>query len=339
MRGGRRRGSWPTRSRRGGRLYRTGDLVRAVSGSGFEFVGRADGQLKVRGFRVEPAEVENALLHHSRVDAAAVGLRDVGDGVRALVGYIQADGQVSQRELIEHLRGRLPAYMIPSRFVTATALPRTTSGKVDAQALAALELPAAPGRPAAGAAPEDVITAIWQRVLGHDEFDAEDDFFDVGGDSMLATWVVTELAQELGAAVSLSVFLDYSTVAGLAAALEVDHASGPQRSRSSQLVTLRPGPSARSLYLIHPLGGELIGYRELARASRAPFRLLGVAWQARHHRSASAWRTSRGPMSSSCAASSRTARTCWRAGRSVACSATKWRGSCAPLARQSTCSA
>ena len=197
----------------GGRLYRTGDLVRAVSGSGFEFVGRADGQLKVRGFRVEPAEVENALLHHSRVDAAAVGLRDVGDGVRALVGYIQADGQVSQRELIEHLRGRLPAYMIPSRFVTATALPRTTSGKVDAQALAALELPAAPGRPAAGAAPEDVITAIWQRVLGHDEFDAEDDFFDVGGDSMLATWVVTELAQELGAAVSLSVFLDYSTVA------------------------------------------------------------------------------------------------------------------------------
>jgi amino acid adenylation domain-containing protein len=262
----------------GGRLYRTGDLVRAVSGGGFEFVGRADGQLKVRGFRVEPAEVENALLHHCRVAAAAVGLRDVGDGVQALVGYIQADGQVSQRELIEHLRNMLPAYMIPSRFVAVTALPRTTSGKVDVQALAALELPAAAELPAAGASLEDVISAIWQRVLGHNEFDAEDDFFDVGGDSLLATWVVTELAQELGRTVSLSVFLDYSTVAGLVAALEVDHASGPQRPRSSQLVTLRPGPSARSLYLVHPLGGELIGYRELARASRAPFRLLGIAW-------------------------------------------------------------
>jgi amino acid adenylation domain-containing protein len=262
----------------GSRLYRTGDLVRAVSGGGFEFVGRADGQLKVRGFRVESAEVENALLHHSGVDAAAVGLRDLGDEVHALVGYIQADGQVSPRELIEHLRDRLPAYMIPSRFVVVAALPRTTSGKVDAQALAALELPAATELAAAGASLEGVISAIWQRVLGHDEFDAEDDFFDVGGDSLLATWVVTELAQELGRTISLSVFLDYSTVAGLAAALEVEHPSGPQRPRSSQLVTLRPGPSGRSLYLVHPLGGELIGYRELARASRAPFRLLGIAW-------------------------------------------------------------
>ena len=262
----------------GERLYRTGDLVRALA-EGYEFIGRADGQLKVRGFRVEPAEVENALLHHPRVDAAAVGLRDVADGVPALVGYVQARGEVSHRELTEHLRDRLPSYLIPSRFVAVPALPRTASGKVDARALGALELPVIAGLPARGAASlASAITAIWQRVLGHDEFGAEDDFFDVGGDSLLATWVVTELAQELGRTISLSVFLDYSTVTDLAGALEVDDPSGPQRGRSSQLVTLRPGPSARSLYLVHPLGGELIGYRELARASRAPFRLLGIAW-------------------------------------------------------------
>jgi amino acid adenylation domain-containing protein len=262
-----------------GRLYRTGDLVRAVAGGGYEFIGRADGQLKVRGFRVEPAEVENALLQHPGVDAAAVGLRHVADGVPALVAYVQTRGELPHRELTEYLRDRLPAYMIPSRFVAVSALPRTASGKVDALALATLELPVVAGPPARGAASlVSAITAIWQRVLGHDEFGAEDDFFDVGGDSLLGTWVVTELAHELGAAVSLSVFLDDSTVAGLASALEADHASGPQRPRSSQLVTLRPGPSARSLYLVHPLGGELIGYRELARASRAPFRLLGVAW-------------------------------------------------------------
>jgi amino acid adenylation domain-containing protein len=263
----------------GERLYRTGDLVRAVAGGGYEFIGRADGQLKVRGFRVEPAEVENALLHHPRVDAAAVGLREVADGVPALVGYVQARGEVPHRELTEHLRDRLPGYMIPSRFVAVPALPRTASGKVDSRALAALELPLAAGPPASGPASlAGAITAIWQRVLGHDEFDEQDDFFDVGGDSLLATWVVTELGQQLGRTISLSVFLDYSTVADLAAAVEAHDAPGPQRPRSSQLVTLRPGPSARSLYLVHPLGGELIGYRELARASRAPFRLLGIAW-------------------------------------------------------------
>jgi amino acid adenylation domain-containing protein len=262
----------------GERLYRTGDLARLTAG-GYEFVGRADRQLKVRGFRVEPAEVENALLQHPRVDAAAVGLRDLADGVPALVGYVQAVGEVSHRDLTEYLRDRLPAYLIPARFVAVRALPRTSSGKVDARALAALQLPAVAEPPAVGpASVADTITAIWQRVLGHDEFDADDDFFDIGGDSLLATWVVAELAQELGRSVGLSAFLDYSTVADLAAALGADGALARQRPRSSQLVTLRPGPSARSLYLVHPLGGELIGYRELARASHAPFRLLGVAW-------------------------------------------------------------
>ncbi|MGH3217129.1 MAG: amino acid adenylation domain-containing protein [Streptosporangiaceae bacterium] len=264
----------------GERLYRTGDLARAISGGGYEFLGRADRQLKVRGFRVEPAEVENALLQHPLVDAAAVGLRDLADGVPALVGYVQTGGGVPHRDLTEYLRDRLPAYMIPSRFVAVPALPRTSSGKVDGQALAALELPAAAEPPPAAAAASvaDTITAIWQRVLGHDEFDAEDDFFDIGGDSLLATWVVAELTQELGCSIGLSAFLDYSTVADLAAAVEEDAGLARQRPRFSQLVTLRPGPSARSLYLVHPLGGELIGYRELARASSAPFRLLGIAW-------------------------------------------------------------
>jgi amino acid adenylation domain-containing protein len=263
----------------GERLYRTGDLARAISGGGYEFLGRADRQLKVRGFRVEPAEVENALLQHPLVDAAAVGLRDLADGVPALVGYVQTAGEASHRDLTEHLRDRLPAYMIPSRFIAVRALPRTSSGKVDGQALAALELPAAAEPSAVGAASvAETITAIWQRVLGHDEFDAEDDFFDIGGDSLLATWVVAELTQELGCSIGLSAFLDYSTVADLAAAVEEDAGLARQRPRFSQLVTLRPGPSARSLYLVHPLGGELIGYRELARASSAPFRLLGIAW-------------------------------------------------------------
>jgi amino acid adenylation domain-containing protein len=270
----------PFASTPGGRLYRTGDLVRPGADATFEFVGRTDGQLKVRGFRVEPAEVENALLSHPRVDAAAVGLRAVADGVGVLVAYLQTDGEVTHREITDHLRGLLPAYMVPARCVRVERLPRTASGKVDARALAALALPdAADPPPTAAPSLTDLITSIWVRVLGHDEFETDDDFFDVGGDSLLATWVVAELGQALGRAVDLSVFLDDSTVEDLAGALASDAPVPHRRPSSSQIVTLRAGPSGRSLYLPHPLGGELLGYRELARASRAPLRLLGIGWR------------------------------------------------------------
>jgi amino acid adenylation domain-containing protein len=266
----------------GQRLYRTGDLVRVAGDGSYEFVGRADAQLKVRGFRVEPAEVEDALLRHPSVDAAAVGLRAVADGVSVLVAYLQTARSVSHRELTDHLRGLLPAYMVPTRYLTVESIPRTATGKIDGRALAELELPVV-AEPAAEPAPTaaslaDTITGIWTRVLGHDEFEPDDDFFDVGGDSLLATWVVAELGQALGRPVELSAFLDDSTVEDLAAALADGATSTGTRQRSSQIHTLRAGPSNRSLYLVHPLGGELLGYRELARASAAPVRLLGIGW-------------------------------------------------------------
>ncbi|GAA1188884.1 amino acid adenylation domain-containing protein [Pseudonocardia alaniniphila] len=262
----------------GERLYRTGDLVRVSADGHHEFLGRADGQLKVRGFRVEPGEVEQALLRHPGIDAAAIDLREVADGVSVLVGYVQTHGPVAHRDIIEHLRGLLPAYMIPARYVHVAALPRTATGKVDRRALAELELPAGQETPVADAASlTDTITDIWARVLGHDEFAGDDDFFDVGGDSLLATWVVAELGQVLGRPVELSLLLDYTTVDELADAL--GSTSAPRsRHRSSQIVTLRPGSSGRGVYLVHPLGGELLGYRELAHASAAPVRLLGIGW-------------------------------------------------------------
>lgn len=269
----------PSPASPGGRLYRTGDLVRAGT-DGLEFVGRTDTQLKVRGFRVEPAEVENALLSHPRVDVASVGLREVSDGVSVLVAYLQTEVEVGYREITDHVRRLLPAYMVPARYVRVARLPRTASGKVDGRALATLELPdASPPPPAGAQSPTDLIRSIWGRVLGHDEFDLDDDFFDVGGDSLLATWVVAELTQAFGRPVELSVFLDHTTVEALAGAVDAEAPAAALSEVSSQIVTLRPGPSGRSLYLLHPLGGELLGYRELARASRAPLRLLGIGWR------------------------------------------------------------
>lgn len=297
----------------GERLYRTGDLVRAAAAGHYEYLGRADDQLKVRGFRVEPGEVEHALSAHPSIDAAAVDLRVIGEGVRALVAYIQTTGPISHRELGDRLRATLPAYMIPSRYIPVDILPRTTTGKIDRRALAALPLPATtqsraappprelprpsnpappsrqepalPSDAAESASPQpanvpsltELVTGIWIRVLGHDEFAGDDDFFDVGGDSLLATWVVTELAQLLGRPVELSLLLEYGTVDELAAALGSADAPAAHR-RSSQVVTLRPGNSGRGVYLVHPLGGELLAYRELALASTAPMRLLGIGW-------------------------------------------------------------
>lgn len=261
----------------GRRLYRTGDLVRLGEEGVLDFVGRTDGQLKVRGFRVEPAEVERALTSHPRVVAAAVASREVSEAVPALVAYLQTEGEVSNRELTDHVRDLLPPYMIPARYVTVDALPRTSSGKVDGRALAALELPAPAARPEEPSVGE-LVTSIWTRVLGHDEFEADDDFFDVGGDSLLATWVVAELGQALDRPLELSLFLEYSTVEDLTVAVEALASGPPREASSSQVVTLRPGPSDRSVYLFHPLGGELTGYRELAKACQAPVRLLGVGW-------------------------------------------------------------
>jgi amino acid adenylation domain-containing protein len=269
----------------GRRLYRTGDLVRASADGTYEFVGRADDQLKVRGFRVEPAEVENALLSHGNVEAAAVGLREVSGGVPALVAYLQTDRPVSYREITDHVSRLLPAYMVPSRYLRVSTMPRTVTGKMDKLALAAIKLPTVTDAQAeSGRSPAEIITGIWTRVLGHDEFDADDDFFDVGGDSLLATWVAAELGQVFGRPVELSVFLEYSTVGALASVLAAPAPAASRcaalrhRAALSQVVTLRPGPSGRSVYLMHTLGGEFICYRELTRASKAPVRYLGVGW-------------------------------------------------------------
>ncbi len=262
----------------GRRMYRTGDMVRRDVEGLLEFEGRADDQIKVRGHRVEPAEVEAALLSHPGVDAAAVGLRAVTDQMSVLVGYVQCTGPLGHRELTAHMRELVPEHMIPARYVPVAEMPRTTSGKVDVQTLAARPLPEPEAhldtRSLSGA-----ITALWARVLGHDEFDADDDFFDVGGDSLLATWVVAEIGRLLGRPVPLSQLLECPTVEELVEWASSEGADVPAAGPGpSQIVTLRPGPSGRTLYLLHPLGGELLGYRELARQSAAPVRVLGVGW-------------------------------------------------------------
>lgn len=261
-------------------MYRTGDMARQRADGVIEFEGRADDQLKVRGFRVEPAEVEHALCTHPRVLEATVGLRNLVDGVAGLVAYLvthgsEVDSEADHQELAAHLGKRLPDYMLPVRYFRVERMPLTSSGKVDRQALSQIRMP----EPLVTAETEslpDLVRSIWQRVLGHDGFGLDDDFFDVGGDSMLAAWVVTELSLALKREVSLSLFLDAGTVEASAAALAELRPAPGTPGPHAELVTLKTGPSHQVLVLIHPLGGELLAYREFAQAIATRARVLGL---------------------------------------------------------------
>ena len=206
----------------GARMYRTGDRARWLPDGTVEFLGRSDDQLKIRGFRVEPGEVEAALRIHPAVREAAVVARDGagGAGEHRLVAYVGADGGAPQAaELRDHLRSRLPDYMVPSAFVVMPALPRLASGKVDRRALPAPE--AAQGEPrreyaAPGTAVEQVLAALWEELLGVERVGLDDDFFVLGGHSLLATTLLFRIRETLQVQLPLRRVFDAPTLAELA---------------------------------------------------------------------------------------------------------------------------
>ncbi|HLL84666.1 MAG TPA: amino acid adenylation domain-containing protein, partial [Longimicrobium sp.] len=172
----------------GARLYRTGDRVRWSAEGALEFGGRFDQQIKIRGFRIEPGEIETALLARPGVAETAVVVREEAPGQKRLVAYVVAPG-VAGEALRADLRERLPAYMVPSAVVALERLPLTPNGKLDRARLPAPEYPAADGRTAPRTPAEATLAAIWAEVLGHEQVGVEDNFFEIGGDSILAIQV------------------------------------------------------------------------------------------------------------------------------------------------------
>jgi amino acid adenylation domain-containing protein len=204
----------------GARMYATGDSVRWLRGGELDFMGRTDEQVKLRGYRIEVGEIEAALLAHAHVAQAAVVLRREGGG--RLVAYAApAEGArvPSAAALREHLRDRLPDYMVPSAFVAMDTLPLTPNGKVDR---AALPEPVAESRAAARpqSGVERRIAKVWTEVLGIENVGLDDNFFEIGGHSMLVARMQERLAAELGREMKVVELFQFPTVSALAAYLD-----------------------------------------------------------------------------------------------------------------------
>jgi len=216
------------------RLYRTGDLGRYLPDGNIEFLGRIDNQIKIRGYRIEPAEIEATLRRQSSVREALVVGAASGGGTRKLVAYVVAHGsRPKAAELRARLRQVLPEYMVPSAIVALDALPRTSNGKVDHAALPTPEI-AVEDEAAAYVAPRDAlerqIAGIWRKLLGQARIGTRDDFFDLGGDSLLAMRMITAIENAHGVAVALARFFDEATIEGLAAALRASSGGGKKAS-------------------------------------------------------------------------------------------------------------
>ncbi|WP_188310147.1 amino acid adenylation domain-containing protein, partial [Streptomyces sp. CBMA123] len=256
----------------GTRMYRTGDLVRWRADGTLEHVGRADHQIKLRGFRIEPGEIEAALTRHPVVVQAAVRVRSTPAGVQQLVGYVvplPGVAAVDVPVLRAFLGESLPAHMVPAALVTLPALPLTANGKLDVRALPEPGAdPMLPGRAADRARPprtpaEEVIAVVFAEVLGLERVDADGDFFALGGDSLRSVQIVGRAAKA-GLTLSLADVFTHKTVAALAAAARPTERGPLPSALLEPLLAIRPGGGAEPLFCVHGGVGFGLPYAELA---------------------------------------------------------------------------
>ncbi|MGB8507211.1 MAG: phosphopantetheine-binding protein, partial [Pyrinomonadaceae bacterium] len=227
----------------GRRLYQTGDIARWSEDGVIEYVGRADHQVKIRGFRVELGEVEGALDRHPGVRQAVVVALEDTPGEKRLVAYVVPDAE--QTPDVSQLRGfireELPDYMVPSAFVFLDTLPLTPSGKVNRLALPP-PLEARPESDAAGMPPrtpvEKELAAIWSELLRTEQIWADDNFFDLGGHSLMATRLLSRVRLHFHVEVALQDFFKRPTITGLAEVIGEEFINRASPARLDELLDL-----------------------------------------------------------------------------------------------------
>jgi amino acid adenylation domain-containing protein len=219
----------PYSQKRGERFYQTGDAVRFRADGNIEFLGRVDEQIKIRGFRIEPGEIEAVLAQHAGVRESVVVAGDDGRGGQRLIAYVVSNnGNVRTDELREFLQQRLTEYMVPSIFVILETLPRTPNGKVDRRALPNVDTTNADeAYIAPRSATERTIANIWQEVLKVEQVGINDNFFGLGGHSLLLVHAQSKVSEALRVNVSMIEMFKYPTISALAEHLSEQRSSTP----------------------------------------------------------------------------------------------------------------
>ena len=248
----------------GSRMYRTGDLARWRADGTLEFLGRADAQVKLRGFRIEPGEIEAALMRHPAVAQAAVVARADQPGEQA-AGRLCGGRRGADRRcggVAGACRRSLPDYMVPSAFVVLDRLPLTPNGKLDRRALPAPDLTPAMVRRAPRTPHEEILCGLFAEVLGVERLGIDDNFFDLGGHSLLAIRLIGRIRAVLQVELAIRSLFEAPTVEALASHLA---AGAPARSDLEVLLPIRPTGSSPALFCMHPSGGFSWPYSRLIR--------------------------------------------------------------------------
>jgi len=258
--------SFVTHPRTGEQLYRTGDLGRYLPNGNIEFLGREDFQVKIRGYRIELEEIEATLIEHPAIQAAVVTALVETQGDKRLVAYIvfEQGKELTNNELQNLLANKLPTYMIPSNFIILDSLPLTFNGKVDRRSLPI------PSRDRAEiqkgyVAPRDTIelqlTQIWQDILDLPLIGVTDNFFDLGGQSFSVVRMMTQIQKQFNRELPLSTILQESTIERLAEILRQQS----DVSAYSPMVKIQSGDTEKPFFCVHPAGGNVLCYVDLAR--------------------------------------------------------------------------
>ncbi len=244
------------------RLYKTGDLGRYRHDGAIEFLGRADQQVKLRGYRIELDEIESVLRAHRAVESAVVAIGSKQP--QQMIAFVVPMSNYSENEVLSHLRSQLPKHMVPSKIVTLKALPELPNGKVDRPALQNIYIGAEKNDSVIGkevkSETEEKLMAIWVEVLGISDLSIYDNFFEVGGDSIMSIQIIAK-SRKRGLPITPDQLFEYQTISQLSGFIDANERA---EDKWNYMIPLRKEGSKNPLFCIHAGGGHVFFYTKLA---------------------------------------------------------------------------
>ena len=253
----------PFSDQAGGRMYRTGDLGRMLPNYNMEFIGRKDDQVKIRGFRIELGEIESVLRQCKLVKQAVVLAKTEEDKKRRLVAYVVGNENYQRDTVIDFLKEKLPEYMIPTLWMELDTLPLTSNNKIDKKALP--DFDAGEQTKETYVAPrtetEKAVADIWQSVLKLDRVGIEDNFFDIGGHSLIAVQIMTRIEKKIGKKIPIAKLFQYPTVSSLSGFITKEE---KENIKWKSIVPIKKTGNKMPFYIVHGAGLNVLTFNDLA---------------------------------------------------------------------------